>query len=301
MSIPQPVPPSWKDLGKSSNDLLSKDYPIGSTSLEVKTTTPNNVLFRVQGDDAKGVIGGITEAKYTDRKNGVVFTQGWTTANKLNTSVELENNFVQGLKLDLQSSLNPAEVLGEKSQGRVDKSTILNAVYKQAGLHSRASLNVFKGPTFTADTVFGHDGFLIGAEAAYNVTSGTVTNYGAALGFSAPDYAVTFLAQDNLNRYTASYYHRVSRDVEAGGKAVYDAGRPADGVKLEVGTKAFLDGAANVKAKINNVGLLSLSYQQSLRPGVKASFGLSLDTQKLGGGPVPSSAHKVGASFVFEG
>ena len=111
-------------------------------------------------------------------------------------------------------------------------------MYKQPGLHSRASLNLFKGPTFTADTVFGHDGFLVGAEASYNVTSGTVTNYGAALGFSAPEYAVTFLAQDNLNRYTASYYHKVSRDVEAGGKAIYDAGRPADGVKLEVGTKA---------------------------------------------------------------
>ena len=33
------VPPSWKDLNKSLNDLLSKDYPLG-TQLEVKTKTP---------------------------------------------------------------------------------------------------------------------------------------------------------------------------------------------------------------------------------------------------------------------
>ena len=44
-----------------------------------------------------------------------------------------------------------------------------------------------------------------------------------------------------------------------------------------------------------------VGYTQALRPGVKASFGLALDTQRLNdasslGGP----AHKVGAQFVFE-
>ena len=28
--------PCWKDVGKASNDLLSKDFPISGTSLEVK-------------------------------------------------------------------------------------------------------------------------------------------------------------------------------------------------------------------------------------------------------------------------
>jgi voltage-dependent anion channel protein 2 len=43
--------------------------------------------------------------------------------------------------------------------------------------------------------------------------------------------------------------------------------------------------------------ILCLGYTQALRPGVKASFGLALDTQRLNdAGP----AHKVGAQFVFE-
>ena len=53
-----------------------------------------------------------------------------------------------------------------------------------------------------------------------------------------------------------------------------------------------LDSSAAIKAKINNVGLLSLGYTQTLRPGVKATLGLALDTQKLSGAS-STSAHKV--------
>ena len=38
------VPPSFSDLGKPANDLLGKDYPIGSAKLEVNTTTPNGIV-----------------------------------------------------------------------------------------------------------------------------------------------------------------------------------------------------------------------------------------------------------------
>jgi voltage-dependent anion channel protein 2 len=41
-------------------------------------------------------------------------------------------------------------------------------------------------------------------------------------------------------------------------------------------------------------------YTQALRPGVKATFGLALDTQKLNEISPSGPAHKVGASFVFE-
>jgi voltage-dependent anion channel protein 2 len=98
------------------------------------------------------------------------------------------------------------------------------------------SSGVIQGPTFTADTVLGRDGFLVGAEAAYNVTDGRVTRYALAAGFNAPEYAVTVHALNDLKSFSASYYHRVSADVEAGAKAVYDP-KHNNGVSIEVGTK----------------------------------------------------------------
>jgi len=293
MSLPQPVPPSWKDLGKSSNDLLGKDYHFSGTSLEVKTSTPSNVTFKVDGsrDSKTSLVTGNLEGKYSDKVHGLTITQAWTTHNALRTQIELENQIAKGLKLDTTTTLHP-----EKNT----KSVLLGAAYKQPGLHARAVLDIFKGPTFTADTVLGRDGFLIGTEASYNVTEGRVTKYSAALGFSAPEYAVTLHGLSNLSTFAASYYHRVSPDVEAGAKAIYDTNATSPGVGLEVGTKAYLDSAAFIKAKINNAGVLAVGYTQALRPGVKASFGLALDTQRLNDAGHAGPAHKVGAQFVFE-
>ena len=129
--------PRAQDLGKSSNDLLGKDYPFHGTSLEVKTATPSNVTFKVAGNqNAKtNLIGGEVEAKYTDKDYGFVFTQAWTTTNVLRTQVEAENHLAQGLKFDLTTSLTP------EGSG---KSALVSALYKQPGLHTRAFLDLFK-------------------------------------------------------------------------------------------------------------------------------------------------------------
>jgi len=291
------VPPSFKDVGKSASDLLNKDYPLNGNTLEVKTRAPNNVAFKVTGtrDSKSNTIAGDIEGKYVDAKNGLSFTQTWTTSNILKSQIELENQIARGLKLDLQAQLLPATRA---------KSAFVTAIFKQPSLHTRAHLDVFKGPTFTADAVFGRDGFLLGAESTYSVPSGAITHYAVGLGYATPILSVTFHGLANLSVFSASYYHKVNKDVEAGAKAVWDSKSTTSNVGLEVGAKAYLDNTAFFKAKINNAGVFCLGYTQALRPGVKASFGLALDTQKLSDAPATStgvSAHKVGTSITFEG
>ncbi|KAH7103339.1 voltage-dependent ion-selective channel [Auriculariales sp. MPI-PUGE-AT-0066] len=300
MAAPQPVPPVWKDFGKSANDLLNKDFPIDKTTVEVKTKTPSNVTFRVFGEQHSKKPEHITadlEAKYADKKSGLTFTQTWTTLNQLKTLVELDEKIAKGVKLELNTSLTPAPHGSDKAVAA--KSTLLTAIWKQPGLHTRASLDLFKGPIVNADAVLGRDGFLVGLEGSYNVSEGRITKYATAVGFSAPEYAVAVHGLGNLSTFAASYYHKVNPDVEAGAKATWDTKNSH--VSLEVASKAYLDQASFVKARINNSGILSLAYTQSLRPGVKASFGLALDTQRLNDPTPAGPAHKVGASFVFEG
>ena len=120
-----------------------------------------------------------------------------------------------------------------------------------------------------------------------------------AAGYHAPEYAITLHALGNLSTYSASYYHRVNQDIEASARATYDS-KASSNVNLEVGTKTYLDNAAFIKAKINNSGILALGYAQALRPGIKATFGLALDTIKLSSGSTDASAHKLGAALTFE-
>jgi len=293
-----PVPPSYKDLGKATSDLLNKDYPLGVSTLEVKTKTPNNVLFKagIAKNDEKNVILGDLEGKYIDGKNGVTLTQTWLTNNSLKTQIELENHLARGLKFDIVGLLNP---------DKGAKSALVTAIYRQPAFHGRALVDAFNGPTVTADAVVGRDGFLAGVDSTFDAQNQTLKSYSAAFGYSAPEYSVTVKALSALQVFQAGYYHRVNRDVEAGAIATYSVKAP-NNVALEVGAKTYLDAAAFLKAKVNNAGLLTLGYTQALRPGVKASFGLQLDTIKFGQKgqsekPVAASdAAKVGAAFTFE-
>jgi len=234
MSLPQPVPPSWKDLGKSSSDLLSKDFPTSGTSLEVKTKTPSNVTFKVAGfSPAHGdKITGDIEAKNIDPMNGMTLTQAWTTHGLLKTNVELENQLAKGLKFELNTALHP----DQQKEGR--HHGLLATHYKQPGLHSRAFLDIFKGPSFTADTVIGRDGFFLGGEATYDIRDGLIKGYNAALGFAGPDYTVTVHGLQKFNTFSASYYHKVNADVDVAAKAIYNSKAPTSNVALEVGVKS---------------------------------------------------------------
>jgi voltage-dependent anion channel protein 2 len=87
-------------------------------------------------------------------------------------------------------------------------------------------------------------------------------------------------------------------------QAIYNSKAPTSNVALEVGVKSYLDISSFVKAKINNAGILGLGYTQALRPGVKASFGVAVDTQKLGQGGFSEKAdatpsHSVGVAFTL--
>lgn len=131
------------------------------------------------------------------------------------------------------------------------------AEYKQDYIYARSSVDLFRGPTLQSDCVVGSDGFLVGGEVAYDVQEAKVTKYSAALGYTAKDYAVSLAANNALSVFSASYFHRVSGDVEAGAKAVWD--KKSEGpVALEVGTRYVLDRDAAVRVSWSELPPLAM-------------------------------------------
>ncbi|KAF7719123.1 Mitochondrial outer membrane protein porin [Penicillium ucsense] len=216
---------------------------------------------------------------------GLTLTQAWTTANALDTKLELNNNIAKGLK---------AEILTQYQPAKQSKGAKLNLYFKQPNLHARAFFDLLNGPTANLDAVLGHEGFLVGAEGGYDVNKAAITKYSAAVGYSVPQYSAAITASNNLSLFSASYYHRVNAQVEAGAKASWDS-TSGNTVGLEVASKYRLDPSSFAKAKINDRGIAALAYNVLLRPGVTLGLGASFDTQNLN-----QAAHKVGASFTFE-
>ncbi|RFU25314.1 hypothetical protein B7463_g11019, partial [Scytalidium lignicola] len=320
--------PAFSDIAKSSNDLLNKDfYHLSASALEVKSNTPNNVAFKVTGKSThEGATSGLLEAKYTDkptgtkplklsfnlytkyakprfldfmiglqpgytqllmfyRRTGLTVTQSWNTVNALDTKIELNDTIAAGLK---------AEVLGSFLPSTQAKGAKLNLHFKQANFHGRAFFDLLKGPTASVDAVIGQDGFLAGASAGYDVQKAAITNYSAAIGYSAPQYTAAITASNNLSVFSASYYHKVNSQVEAGAKATWDS-KSGNQVGLEVASKYRLDPVSFAKAKINDRGVAAVAYNVLLRPGVTLGLGASFDTQKL-----DQATHKIGTSFTFD-
>jgi voltage-dependent anion channel protein 2 len=280
--------PAFTDIAKSANDLLNKDfYHLSAGTLEVRSSAPNAVAFKVTGKSShEKATSGAMEAKYTDKSLGLTLTQVWNTANALESKVELADNLAKGLKAEGIFGILPSSS---------SRSAKLNLHFKQSAFHGRAFFDLLKGPTANIDAVVGHEGFLAGASAGYNVQNAAVTGYNAAVGYAAPSYSAAITATDNLSVFAASYYHKVNGQVEAGAKATWNS-KSGNNVGLEVASKYRLDPVSFAKAKINDRGVAAVAYNVLLRPGVTLGLGGSFDTQKL-----DQATHKVGVSFTFEG
>ncbi|KAF4313762.1 putative outer mitochondrial membrane protein porin protein [Botryosphaeria dothidea] len=219
---------------------------------------------------------------------GITVTESWNTANILNTKVELDNTFTKGLKAELSSVFAPSS--GNKGQK-------LNLTFKQPAFQTRAFFDYSAAGNLTAvvDGVVGHEGFLVGGEAGYDVQKAAITRYSAAVGYQTPLYSAAITATNNLNLFTASYYQKVNAAVETGAKASWDA-KAGSAVGIELASKYKLDPLSFAKAKINDRGIASLAYNTKINQGFTFGIGASLDTQKLN-----EAGHKIGASFTFEG
>jgi len=281
--------PAFSDIAKPSNDLINKDfYHTAAAALEVKLKAPNGVAFTAKGTSSHdGLVSGSIEAKKAI-KNGISITQSWNTANLLNTKVELDNTFTQGLKAEVLSNFNPAS--GNKGQK-------VNLYFKQPMFHTRAFFDYQPNGKLNAicDGVLGHEGFVVGGEVGYDVQKAAVTRYSAALGYTTPVYSAAVTATNSLSIFTASYYHKVNPSVEAGAKATWDS-KSGSTVGIELASKYKLDTLSFAKAKINDRGIASLAYNTKINSGLTFGIGGSFDTQKLN-----EAGHKFGTSFTFEG
>lgn len=285
--------PHFGDVGKSANDLINKDFPHGKFNLELKTNTSNGVLFTVvRNQDLKkdaSTAHSELKTKYTDRPNGLVFTQSWNTHNVLGSKLELDNRVAKGVKLEVNAGFSPSTS---------HKSGKVTLEYKQLGLHTRSHVDLFKGPIFSSDATIGRDGWVFGSEVGYDVQDARVTKYGAVAGYQCKEFTLAMHAFNNLNSMSASYYHRLTPDLEVAGKGSWDLSAKNGGAvatSLDVAAKLRLDKDATVKAKLSHLGQLGLAYAQNLRPGVKLTLAGLFDTAKLN-----ETAPKFGLSLVFE-
>lgn len=302
-SAPQPF---FSDIFKETNDLLNKDfYHLSPLSLDVQTAAKNGVTFNVKAKQstAQGPLSANLETKVSDFKNGLVLTQGWTSDNKLNTKLQLDQ-ITPGLNTELNTTFNPSKVFqtasaeGEASAKKCcvgGEVVDLNIKFVQPYFSARGVFNFVRGgvPKFLGDLTTSYENFIVGTQIGYNISRGSISTYAMAMAYKQSDYSLG-LQIDDKRVASVSFSQQVNNQLSLGSRAILNPQVNNNKVNLEFVTKYVPDKDTQIKAKISDLGVLSLGYKQLLRPGITLGVGTSFDALKLN-----EPVHKVGWSLSF--
>jgi len=259
------APLEYCDIGKSAKDLLSKDLNIGKTKLEIKTKTLSGIDFTslLTRNDLNGAITGEIKGKFHHRDSGMTFTETYSSNNNLNIKVEATELF-DGLKAEVDATFNPYDGSKDAKVGLGFKNAHINTTAK-VGLDLKLSY----------DLTVGFEGFLLGAQTGFDTKKQSLEPINAAIGYSDTDYTVTLHANNKFSQFVASYFQTVSKDVSVAAEASWSGKNPS----IQIGTQYKIDKDASVKVSVDYAGTVKLGYSQKLRPDLKASFGLQIDTK----------------------
>eukprot|EP01122_Echinamoeba_exundans_P001605 TRINITY_DN11627_c1_g1_i1.p1 TRINITY_DN11627_c1_g1~~TRINITY_DN11627_c1_g1_i1.p1 ORF type:complete len:291 (+),score=112.85 TRINITY_DN11627_c1_g1_i1:55-927(+) len=280
----------FKDLGKAGSDLLEKDFPTDSWTVEAESKAPNDVKFKTTGaKKAEGVSGSI-EQTATFKEQGTTVKATLKTDKTYSAEVTVEDKVVEGLKT----------VLFGENKG--DKNTVKATFdYKNAsvGTFSSTVTYPFKAnPSVAASFTTGYEALTFGAsgEFALGNKSG-LTRYAAKFVYNGPSFKFvgSYSAKPSEEALVGLTYHHVARsDVELVGDISVDTAKLSDAPRLTFGAQWKRDAFTTVKSKIvSDSSKLAFSVQQKLSDNATVVVGSESTLSNLSSG----GSHKVGATL----
>merc|ERR1712002_1141523 len=277
-------PPKFGDLGEQASDVFGKGYHFGLLKLEVKTKTNTGVEFTSGGSSSmdSGKVSGNLETKYEVKDLGLTLTEKWTTDNTLNTTLDVVDKLLPGLKVSLDTSFAP-------STG--SKSGKLKTEYKHEAAMLTADMDLGLSAV-NGSLVVGHKGWLVGYQTCFDLAKSTITKNNVGLGYAASDF-VLHMSVVNGTDFGGSVYQKVSPALETGVTLGWSSASAA--TTFGIGAKYVLPDGAALRAKINNKSEVGLGYQQKLRDGVTVTLSTLVNS-----GNINAGGHKVGMAIEME-
>jgi voltage-dependent anion channel protein 2 len=277
---------SYKDINKSSNDLLGDDYT-SKKSLKVKTKTSNGTTFTTEGS-----LGGIAKlsAKFM-HSSGIEFKKlSISTDGRVNLDTKLADTGIDGVSFTVK-----AEDGKEGSKNPCQKG-VVGFSYKMDNFNMDADVDIVNGPVINTSALINYEGFLLGGSVKFNSNyhgdkegDSSVDDYNAALGYKTKDFAVVGQANKKCTKYNVSYFQQVDSNTSA----TANVSHGKDTV-VTVGGSYSLDADTTVKAKVDSNALVSLAYVQQVQPSVKLTCAATVNANNFA-----ADSHTFGLGLEF--
>lgn len=263
----------FKDIGKACNDLLSKDFKVGKTIVEVKSSTASGVTFTPtatkSGDSVSGSLKGVYSFLPWLETEVVIGTSGSVEA-----TIEAADALTKGLKL-----IAECERAAPGKAGLLQSGNMV-AEYTQETFTCKTSYDYYKKDLLACCSTMMGD-ITAGLDCAYSVPKGSLTKYAAACQLVKPEFVVSAKLADSKGAKTlsCSYYHKVSSLMQVGVNLSKPLAKPDVGI--EFGCAYKLDKDTATKCKVDSAGLLSASYKQKISSLTTMTLAAQVDVVNL--------------------
>ena len=277
------VPPLYKDFGKKSRDLLSKNFP-DSINLELNQNEPLNVKlntfsrtggssFEVEASKEFKVPSLELPSKVT------VFTE---SLDKYYVDGQVEHFLLPGSKLNFRTT-----VKGGQYENK------LSTEYKRDFLSFSSSFNAASKTNAAASVaVGGKCGFLAGGEGELAVDTKQVTSSSLGLAYTSKNFEVLGASKFGSKGriYTVSFWSSLPHGVNFASELLYDAAtKPSARFVLERSLAENLTG----KVRWDSKNRLAVSVITKLNPNLELTVAEEVDFEA-------ANVAKVGLSLTFK-
>ncbi|VDN17088.1 unnamed protein product [Gongylonema pulchrum] len=282
--------PSYIDLGKAARELFTKGYHFGLLRVDAHTKLGDDHEAEFASTAvhtiATGKLAGNFDVKYRIPSYGVVFTEKWNTENMLGTIIEVQDQFVNGLKLTLDSWY--AAHIGKRS-ARV------KAEWVHKNITCNMDVGLDTGPLMNLSAVTGYRGWLLGFQSTFDVSSSEIkvtpfSNLGVSFACIGKDYVLHSLVNDG-REFSGSFFHRVAPNLDIGAQFGWTTGDPNP--RFGMAMKYCPTSEMEVKAKIDHESKFSVAFTHHLSHRVRLTLSSQVALAAVNEG------HKYGLGLEF--
>jgi len=272
------TPPLWGNFGKSVKDLFTKKYTYKNQAI-TKHNAKNGVTLESGGVYTNELSGYV---KVTQKSKDLGTAEvNIETSGKADGKVKFDQ-YLKGLVLTVSGNEKP--------------SAKVNVDYSQEYFAGSANVDTAIKSMQTkveGTAVVGFEGLAIGGQAKFDVSGDNeLEDYNAGVEYTQEDFTATVQSGDKTEKITASYFQKVSPDLQVGASVDFGKG----GRVLTIGDEYQLDADTTLKGKLNTKGVVSAVVEHRLA-NPKLQFGVAASFNAFNGAPVV--ADNFGLTLTF--
>jgi len=277
------VPPLYKDFGKKSRDLLSKNFP-DSINLELNHNEPLSVKLTTSSRASGSSFEVEASKEFQLPSLGLpskvtVFTEA---LDKYYIDGQVEHLLLPGTKLNFRTTLRGGQYENK-----------LSSEYKRDFLSTSSSFNAGAKNTATASVALGgRGGFLAGGEGELAVETKQVNSSSLGVGYVAKNFEVLGASKfgPKGRTYVVSLWSSLPHGVNFASELVYDpAAKPTARFALE---RSLADNITG-KLRWDSKNRLAVSVVTKLNPNLELTVAEEVDFEA-------ANVAKVGLSLTFK-